>query len=271
MCPLDVGTMAAVRAQLMSRADALGRRGELAVWLAGVTGAERPAVRARVVVAGARVSTLTARLAAEAGAELVLADAGAAPRRDLAVEPALTVGEVAVAVDHGRALAERAAADGVTFVAGDATGTAATTSATCLAVVLTGRDAGALAGDARVARAVALHGSQARGPLGALRRLGSAEVAVLCGLALGAGEHGLGFLCGGVVATAAAAVAVAVEPELRPRVLAASRSPEPAHGVLLEHLGLEPVLDPGPGADDGAGAVAALTLLRVAAGALATT
>ena len=91
----------------------------------------------------------------------------------------------------------------------------------------------------------------------ALRRLGGGEIAVLCGLALGAGEHGLGYVCDGLIATAAAAVAVGIEPELRPRLLAGHRSPEPAHGVLLDHLGLEPVLDLGMRLGEGSGATAA--------------
>ena len=53
---LDAGAMAAARerqAQLVKPPGSLGRLEELAVWLAGVTGAARPAMRARVVVAAA--------------------------------------------------------------------------------------------------------------------------------------------------------------------------------------------------------------------------
>ena len=113
-------------------------------------------------------------------------------------------------------------------------------------------------------RALALHPDAARGPLHALRRLGGGEIAVLCGLALGAGEHGLGYVCDGLIATAAAAVAVGVEPDLRPRLLAGHRSPEPAHGALLDHLGLAPVLDLEMRLGEGSGATAALAVLRLA-------
>ena len=280
MRPLDAGAMAAARARQEARSEppgALGRLDELAIWLAGVTGAEPPPLRARIVVAGADRST-EARLAAlgtDAGppapvreadiGELVLIDAARLPpSRDPAVEPALSVGEVAAAVDLGRELAAHAAADGVTVLAAAAVGPAGTTAPTCLTALLTRRDPAQLvgAGDERavVERALALHGAAARGPLGALRRVGDGAIAVLCGLALGAGEHGLAFVCDGAGATAAAAVAVAVEPDLRPRLLAADRSAAPAHAALLEHLGLEPVVD----LDDGPGAAAALAVLRQA-------
>jgi len=56
MRPLDEGAMAAARArqaQLVKPPGSLGRLEDLAVWLAGVTGSERPVLQARVVVAAA--------------------------------------------------------------------------------------------------------------------------------------------------------------------------------------------------------------------------
>jgi nicotinate-nucleotide--dimethylbenzimidazole phosphoribosyltransferase len=317
---VDERARAAARArqsQLVKPTGSLGRLEELAVWLAGVSGGS--GLRARVVVAAAdhdvasegvsayppevtaqmlRVfaagrSAVTA-LAAEVGADVVLVDAGVrdapdlpgvtrlvvAPARNIAVEPALTVGECALAVDAGRALAEAAAADGVTVLAGGEMGIGNTTPATALACWLTGRSPDEVTGPgtgldaegvarkaAVVSRALGVHGEAARGPLGALRRLGGGEICVLAGLALGAGEHGLGYVCDGLIATAAAAIAVAVEPDLRPRLLAGHRSPEPAHDALLSHLGLEPVLDLGMRLGEGSGAAAALAVLRLAAAA----
>ncbi len=319
--PLDAAATTAARArqaQLLKPPGSLGRLEALAVWLAGCTGAERPVVRARVVVAaadhgvaaegvsaypadvtaqmvGAFVSGRAAvtALAAEAGADLRVVDAGVrapAPRdgvivlglepsRDIATAAALEVGEVAAAVDAGRDLAAEAARDGITVLVGGEMGIGNTTPATCLAAWLTGRGA-ELAGPgtgldgaglarkrAVVERALALHGPEIRGPLGALRRLGGGEIAVLCGLALGAGEQGLAFVCDGLIATAAAAIAVAIEPALAPRLLAGHRSPEPGHAALLDHLGLEPVLDLGMRLGEGSGAVTALAVLRLACAA----
>jgi nicotinate-nucleotide--dimethylbenzimidazole phosphoribosyltransferase len=319
MRPLDEGAMTAARArqaQLVKPPGSLGRLEDLAVWLAGATGSERPALHARVVVAAADhgvaaqgvsayPQAVTAQmlatfasgrgavstLAGAVGADLVLVDAGVAggsegidcvrlglaASRDLSVQPALEVAEVALAVDAGRDLAARAAADGITVLAGGEMGIANTTPATCLAALLTGRAVADLVGpgtgldDAGVARkravcerALALHADAARGPLHALRRVGGGEIALLCGLALGAGEHGLGYVCDGLIATAAAAVAVGIEADLRPRLLAGHRSPEPAHGALLDHLGLKPVLDLGMRLGEGSGATAALAVLRLA-------
>jgi nicotinate-nucleotide--dimethylbenzimidazole phosphoribosyltransferase len=317
--PVDEGAMDAARrrqAELLKPPGSLGRLEELAVWLAGVTGDPIPRPRPLVVVAAAdhgvaaegvsaypgevtaqmvasflRGGAAISVLAREAGAEIVVVDAGVAgeaqagairtglaPSRNLAREPALDEQSLATALAAGRRIARDAAARGVNVIAGGEMGIGNTTPAACLAAWLTKRPAASVCGRgtgiddagyarklAAIERALALHGPAAREPLEALRRLGGGELAVLCGLALGAGEHGLGYLCDGVVATAAAAIAAAHDPGLGPRLLAGHLSPEPAHAILLEHLGLEPVLDLGMRLGEASGAAAALAIVRLAA------
>ena len=265
MLALDEAAMAAARArqaQLVKPPGSLGRLEDLAVWLAGVTGSERPALHARVVVAAADHGVAAQGVSAYPQAVTAQMLRTFASGRG-------AVSTLAGAVDAGRDRAARAAGDGITVLVGGERGIANTTPATCLAAVLTGRDVAELVGpgtgldDAGIAhkravceRALERHGDAARGPLHALRRMGGGEIALLCGLALGAGEHGLGYVCDGLIATAAAAVAAAIEPGLRPRLIAGHRSPEPAHGALLDHLGLEPVLDLGLRLGEGSGATA---------------
>jgi NaMN:DMB phosphoribosyltransferase len=200
----------------MAAARASGK-GEVAVWLAGVAGGERPRLR-RV---GADRD--------EAGAERPLADSDAAR-----AEPALTVAEVAAAVDAGRDAAAAAAADGITVLIASEPVADDAAPAISLIAALTGRDPGALTDDPAIRAAselaLARHPEAARGPLHALRRLGTGEIAMLCGLALGAGEHGLGCVCDGLAALAGGAVAAAVEPALRPRLRAVG---EHHHAALL--------------------------------------
>jgi nicotinate-nucleotide--dimethylbenzimidazole phosphoribosyltransferase len=314
--PLDTAAMNAARArqgQLVKPPGSLGRLEELAIWLAGATGAERPEVRARVVVAAADhgVSGVSAYprevtaqmlatflsgggavsvLARETGAELVCVDAGVdadtsaldvvrtglSPSADLTTQPALSREDVTKAIDTGRDLAARAARDGITVLVGGEMGIGNTTPATCLTCWLTGGAPEDLAGPGTgldpagvehkadvVAQALALHAPQE--PIEALATVGGGEIAVLTGLALGAGEHGLAYICDGLIATAAAAIATAIAPDLRPRLLAGHRSPEPAHTRLLEHLELEPVLELEMRLGEASGAVAALAILRLAA------
>jgi nicotinate-nucleotide--dimethylbenzimidazole phosphoribosyltransferase len=229
-------------------------------------------------------------LARQTGAELVCVDAGVdadtrdldvvrtglEPSRDLTRTPALIEEDVAIAIDTGRDLAAEANQDGVTVLIGGEMGIGNTTPATCLACWLTNGDPQRLTGPgtgldpqgvqrkaATIAKALQLHAPTT--PLEALQSLGGGEIAVLTGLALGAGEQGLGYICDGLIATAAAAVAVAIEPDLRPRLLAGHRSPEPAHTRLFDHLKMTPVLDLDMRLGEASGAVAALAILRLAA------
>jgi nicotinate-nucleotide--dimethylbenzimidazole phosphoribosyltransferase len=227
--------------------------------------------------AAAEVLVVDAGVAARAGADDAVIATGLRPSRNLAVEPALARDELELALATGRRLAGEARARGANVLVGGDMGIANTTPSACLAAWLTGRaaadvcgrgtgvdDAGLERKRAVVGGRVPLHKGESKGPLEALRRLGGGELAVLTGLALGAGEQGLGYVCDGVIATAAAAIAAACDPELRPRLIAGHRSPEPAHQLLLDHLGLEPVLDLGMRLGEASGAAAALAILRLA-------
>src|SRR3954470_5398422 len=84
-----------------------GRLGELSGWRAAVTDAEM----ARVVVAGPEVPAQLARRAGAVGAEVAQVESGFG-------DGALSVPEVAAAVDMGRGIAAAAARDGVGLLAG---------------------------------------------------------------------------------------------------------------------------------------------------------
>lgn len=173
------------QAELVKPPGSLGRLEELAVWLAAVSGEERPAVRARLVVAAAdhgvaaeRVSAYPAEvtgqmlgtvatgraavtaLAAELGVPVTVVDAGVRgappmdgvrrlglpPSANLAVEPALSHAALRTALDVGRELAGAARARGENVLVGGELGIGNTTPATALACWLTGRAPGDLTG-----------------------------------------------------------------------------------------------------------------------------
>lgn len=230
-------------------------------------------------------------LAEHAGADVVLVDAGVvappedvasidlglSPSRNLAVEPALAEDEVRSAIRAGRELAARAAVDGVDLLIAGEMGIGNTTPAACLTAALCGLNAEEVVGrgtgvdDAGlqrkrevIARALDLHRASVTDPMDLLRRLGGGELAVLCGLALGAGEHGLGLICDGVIATAAIAVAAELAPDLKPRLLAGHRSVEPAHEHLLSRLDLRPLIELDLRLGEGSGAATALLLVNAA-------
>ncbi|HEY8600391.1 MAG TPA: nicotinate-nucleotide--dimethylbenzimidazole phosphoribosyltransferase, partial [Thermomicrobiales bacterium] len=102
-------------------------------------------------------------------------------------------------------------------------------------------------------------------PLDVLAKVGGFEIAGLVGLMLGAAAARVPIVLDGFITGAAALVAVGLCPALTPYLFAAHRSTEPGHTVILEHLGLEPLLDLGLRLGEGSGAALAFGILDGAA------
>jgi nicotinate-nucleotide--dimethylbenzimidazole phosphoribosyltransferase len=102
-------------------------------------------------------------------------------------------------------------------------------------------------------------------PMVTLAALGGPEIAYLAGVALGAAEAGSLVVLDGLVTSAAALVAVAMEPAVAAHLVAGQESREQAHRVVNAQLGLEPLLSLRLRSGEGVGALLAVQLLRTAA------
>jgi nicotinate-nucleotide--dimethylbenzimidazole phosphoribosyltransferase len=229
-------------------------------------------------------------LARHAGADLVLVDAGIASACDdervrqvrigagtsnLAEGPAMSDGDARRALDAGRELAGELA--GYDVVGLGEMGIGNTTSASALSAALLGVDPVTVCGrgtgldDEGVARKVetvrrALRVNAGRDPLAAL---GGFEIAFLAGVALGCAERRIVVLLDGFITGAAALAAARIEPAVTEALIAAHRSPEPGHALVLDALGLEPLYDLGLRLGEGSGAALALPLLHASIAILA--
>ncbi|MBM7806549.1 nicotinate-nucleotide--dimethylbenzimidazole phosphoribosyltransferase [Geodermatophilus bullaregiensis] len=237
---------------------------------------------ARAALAGVSVG---ATAAAAAGLATVVVDAGVAgdplpgavdarpagPRGDLAASPALTGDDVTRLLAAGRALG--AAHPGL--VALGEVGVGNTTVAAALAAGLLAADPAEVTGlgagadsdvlerkRAVVAAAVARAGAGLdRDPARALAELGGPELTVLAGVVLGAAEAGTAVVLDGFAVSVAALAAVLLEPGAQAGLVAGQRSRERGHDLVLQALGLEPLLDLRLRAGEGAGAALAAGLL----------
>ena len=231
-------------------------------------------------------------LARAADAELVVVDAGVATAVDVpgvrsvpivrgsanaTKGPALTRDEAIGAVLAGAALAEEVVVAGTNVLGLGEMGIANTTVAAALAAALLGRDPATLCGpgtgvDAEgVARKVAVvHAMLAANepdpadPIGCLAAVGGCEIGFLTGVALGGAAHGCVVLLDGFISSVAALLAARVAPTVVGYAIASHLSPEPGHAVVLESLGLRPVLDLGLRLGEGSGAALALPILAAA-------
>ncbi|RYE11493.1 MAG: nicotinate-nucleotide--dimethylbenzimidazole phosphoribosyltransferase [Hyphomicrobiales bacterium] len=115
-----------------------------------------------------------------------------------------------------------------------------------------------------VDRALALHRDALGDPLAILARLGGREIAAMLGALLAARHQKTPVLVDGYVATAAAAIAHAVNPESIAHCVFAHVSAEPAHRAALDRLGAVPLLDLGMRLGEGSGAALGLVLAKTA-------
>ena len=101
-------------------------------------------------------------------------------------------------------------------------------------------------------------------PFELLRECGGFEIAMMCGAMLRAAERRMIVLVDGFIATSALLVANAHCPAVLERCIASHCSSERGHHDMLEHLGLNPLLDLGLRLGEGTGAALALPLVQSA-------
>ncbi len=226
------------------------------------------------VLAAARAGqALGTVAAAAAGLSCRIRDAGASTG-DLVHADALSTSSVADLLAQGCELGRDAGAVGL--VALGEVGVGNTTVGAAVASALLGVSAevtvglGAGADSAMLARkrevvAAALARSAAehdlQDPLAVLAAVGGPELGLLVGVVLGAAEVRSLVVLDGLLTSVAALVATALEPAAAACLVAGQRSRERAHPLVLQHLGLEPLLDLRLRAGEGAGACFAAGLL----------
>ena len=231
-------------------------------------------------------------LARAAGAELVVVDAGVATRvehasvRSLRIGdgtanavdgPAMTREQAVASIVAGAELASELASDGVTAIALGEMGIGNTTAASAVSCALLGRGAGELCGPgtgldaAGVARKSAVvtamldrNAPDGDDPVGVLAAVGGFEIGVLAGVALQAAADRCVVVLDGFITGAAALVATRLTPALTGYLVASHRSAEPGHRIVLDALGLEPLLELELRLGEGSGAALALPLVSAA-------
>ena len=247
-------------------------------------------VTAQMVYNFARGGAVINVLARDLGATLIVTDVGVAtdfpnglPIRhskvkrgtaDWTEESAMTLPELRQALDVGaQVFAE--AGDVRLCLVGEM-GIGNTTTAAALSAAFLGIDPARLVGrgtgvddDGMARKLFVIRQGLARhealtNPMEILAALGGLEIAAMTGTILAAAAARTPVLLDGFITAAAALAAVRLDPAVRPYLLAGHRSPEPGHGVLLDHLGLTPLLDLGLRLGESSGAALALPLVRMA-------
>lgn len=213
-------------------------------------------------------------LAQAVGAHFQVVDAGVGnPTANFADQPALDWMRFQECFELGRSAIRQLQTD--LLVVGE-TGIGNTTSASAITACLlgcgaekcTGRGSGA--DDETLQRkvsvvqtAVTRVGSEP--PLEILRQVGGCELVAMAGAVMEARLRSIPVVLDGFVATAAVAPFELAHPGSIDHTIAGHLSPEPGHALLLDRLGKQPILDLQMRLGEGSGAIAALSIIRLAA------
>jgi nicotinate-nucleotide--dimethylbenzimidazole phosphoribosyltransferase len=115
-----------------------------------------------------------------------------------------------------------------------------------------------------VDRALARHAGELDHPLAILARLGGREIAAMLGALLAARHQKVPVIIDGFVATSAAAIAYAINPDSIAHCLFAHVSAETGHARALEAMGQKGLLNLGMRLGEGSGAALAAVLAKTA-------
>jgi nicotinate-nucleotide--dimethylbenzimidazole phosphoribosyltransferase len=250
-------------------------------------------VTAQMVVNFAAGGAAINQLAGHADARVVVVDVGVANpvdysngvidarvadgTADMTLGPAMTREQALDAIRVGIEQVALLAEDGLDLVGTGDMGIGNTTASAAITSVLTCVDPADVVGPGTgldpdgvrhkidvVRKAIEVNIPDPLDALDVLVKVGGLEIAGIVGVVLGAAALGIPVVSDGYISGAAALVALHMAPAVRPWLFVSHRSAEPGHTVVLEALGMRPVLQLDMRLGEGTGAALAMEIMDAA-------
>lgn len=115
-----------------------------------------------------------------------------------------------------------------------------------------------------IEEALSVNAPDGEDPLDVLTKVGGFEIGGIAGMIIGAAANHIPVVIDGFISGAGALLAVKLQPRVRGYLVAAHISAETGHGVMLEEMGLFPLLDLGLRLGEGTGAALGISLVEAA-------
>ncbi|MBC8507676.1 MAG: nicotinate-nucleotide--dimethylbenzimidazole phosphoribosyltransferase [Anaerolineales bacterium] len=224
---------------------------------------------------GARVTVVDMGVASEIDHPDVLNKKVALGTDNIAKGPAMTRAQAIQALEAGAHVVKAELEKGLDILATGDMGIGNTTPSAAIAAVITGRSPADIVGRGTgvddeglqrkinaVKNALEVNQPDAKDGIDILAKVGGFEIGGLAGAVLAAVAHRKPVVIDGFISTAAAMIAVSLAPQARDYLISAHRSQELGHQIMLEWLGLEPLLDLQLRLGEGTGAVLAISLVE---------
>jgi len=211
-------------------------------------------------------------LAKHVGAKVVVVDMGVASdlkpdpglrvkkinygTKNMAKGPAMSRDEAIKAICAGIEIFEEELKLGVDIVGTGEMGIGNTTAASAITASFTAKSVEEVAGKGAglndsglknkievIKRSLLVNKPDPTDAIDVLSKVGGFEIAGLAGIILAAASHKTPVVIDGFISGAAALVAFKIEPKTKDYMIAAHKSQEGGHKIILEHIGLRPLLD----------------------------
>jgi nicotinate-nucleotide--dimethylbenzimidazole phosphoribosyltransferase len=224
-------------------------------------------VGARVIIVDMGVSV---RLEANPG---LISRRIAAGTQDMSQGPAMKLSQAKQALETGIEIVTSEIKQGLDIVATGDMGIGNTTASSAICAIMTGKTVAEVTGrgtglnDIQLQQkiriindAIALNQPDPANALDVLAKVGGFEIGGLAGVILGAASHRIPVVIDGFISGAAALIAAGLCPQSKDYMIAGHCSVEPGHKLLLQYLGLKPLLDLEMRLGEGTGAALAMSL-----------
>ena len=211
-------------------------------------------------------------LARHVGARVVVADLGVAADLDrhpdlknkkvamgtknMAKGPAMTREEAIRSIEAGMELVEEERARGIDILGTGDMGIGNTTPSSAITAVITGAGAASVTGRgtglgdeelkrkvAVIEKAIEVNRPDPKDGIDVLSKVGGFEIGGIAGVILAGAGYGIPVVIDGFISGAAALIAASLAPQVRSYLIASHQSVERGHRIILDHLGLKPLLN----------------------------
>ena len=196
---------------------------------------------------------------------------------DISAGPAMTLAQAEGLIRNAITLVTRLKRDGYKLIVTGEMGIGNTTTSSAVTAALLGIDPIATTGpgvglsDKGLARKVAIirkaidiNRPEKDAPMDVMSKVGGFDIAHMTGLYIGAAMNGVPIIIDGVISAAAALCASRLCPKTVDYMFPSHVSAEPAFSLIMDELGMKPVLDAGMRLGEGTGAVCLIPILDMA-------
>jgi nicotinate-nucleotide--dimethylbenzimidazole phosphoribosyltransferase len=230
-------------------------------------------------------------LARLVGARVVIADLGVASplerhaelkekkvamgTQSMARGPAMSWDEAIRAVDAGIELVEEELPRGIDILGTGDMGIGNTTSSSAITAAITGAGVATVTGRGTgldnegwerkvkvIQRALEINLPDPKDAIDVLSKVGGFEIGGIAGVILAGARYRIPVVIDGFISGAAALIAAALSPQVKPYLIASHQSAERGHKILLEYLGLKPLLNLDLRLGEGTGAALGIFLVE---------